>query len=221
MQAFGIVSKWVQQTALLSATVSAALHQTSCAFPSGSSEHFPVLPSEPFPSTARVPFPTQQEWDGTKGYLNSSLQPAKVSEEHKMIIMFKPSRKKKIHSLFNTFILSQTLVLKVTECLILTSTNEAKKLLLANLVLRWDGSETFQVLLHSAQIKQLKIYRAFVWKKPNHSIECYIVFAEMPINELNYCSFGNGNPIYIPDKQHIQWCYGEHRYPQCWGSKIR
>lgn len=38
-------------------------------FPSGSSGHFPVLPSEPCPSTAREPFLAQQEWDGTKGFL--------------------------------------------------------------------------------------------------------------------------------------------------------
>lgn len=75
--------------------------------------------------------------------------------------------------------LTQT-VLKVTEFLILTPTNEAKKLLLVNLVLRWDGPETFQVLLYSAQIKQLKTYRALVWKKPDYSIECYIVFQKCP-----------------------------------------
>lgn len=65
--------KPVQQARLLSAPVCGVLQQMSCAFPSGSSGHFPGLPSEPFPSTAREPFFTQQEWHGTKGFLNSSF----------------------------------------------------------------------------------------------------------------------------------------------------
>lgn len=119
-----------------------ALQQTSCAFPSGSSGHFPEL----FPSTAREPFLTQQEWDGTKGSLNSSFA-AKVSEEHNVIIMFKPSREWQKSTAFSAFHPSPNPGAPSHRNSNVTATNEAKNFLLANFVLSWDDPKTFQVLI--------------------------------------------------------------------------
>lgn len=87
----------------------------------------------------------------------------------------------KIHNLFNTFIPAQTLVLQVTEILMLTATNEAKNFLLANFVLSWDDPKTFQVLIVQCSNWGAQNKHSFVWKCIN-SIDCCIILAEMPFN---------------------------------------
>lgn len=83
--------------------------------------------------------------------------------------------------LFNPFIPAQTLVLQVTEILMLTATNEAKNILLASFVLSWDDPKNLSGV-NCAVLKLRGSKQTQFCVKCINSIDCCIILAEMPFN---------------------------------------